>query len=207
VASTRSDWDGLWGSYLPIALGVAALVWGVMIFALVRYRRRPGREPGGRSEAPRLEATIATILALATAGLLALTFTTEARTDSTSPGQVSIDVTAFQWGWRFSYPGHGVTVVGNSERPPTFAVPAGETVSFELRSRDVIHAFWLPDERFKRDATPGTVTPFDVTFGSPGLEQGLCSEFCGLRHDAMRFQVNVMEPDSFRSWLAARSRG
>jgi cytochrome c oxidase subunit II len=204
LSSTRTEWDHLWSIYLPVAIAVAAVVWAAIAFAIVRYRRRAGRGPGGTSERTKLELAVAALLAGVTAVLVAFTFSTEARTDSDPPGAVTVRVLAFQWGWRFTYPAAGVTIAGNSNHPPTFAVPAGETVHFELSSRDVVHAFWVPSQRFKRWAYPGEASGFDLTFDAPGLNGGRCAEFCGLRHTDMTFNVLALPPGKFRSWLAAR---
>jgi cytochrome c oxidase subunit II len=204
VSSTRSEWSDLWSLYLPIAIGVAVVVWGVIALTAIRYRRGAGRVPGGPAEKPKLEVGLALLLAGVAAFLLAHTFSTEARTDSHPPGQLTVRVIAFQWGWRFDYPAQGVTVTGNSNRPPIFAVPVGETIHFELDSRDVVHNFWVPSQRFKRAAFPGLETAFDLKFDSPGLNVGRCAEFCGLRHDAMDFNVLALPPARFHSWLADR---
>ncbi|HEV7563862.1 MAG TPA: cytochrome c oxidase subunit II [Solirubrobacterales bacterium] len=202
--STRQDFDGLFSLYLWIAVGVAAIVFGAVGFALVRYLAREGRTPSKRSEANALEIGAAVLLTTIVAFLVFRTFTTEAREDEAPRQPVQIDVTAFQWGWRFTYPGQGVSIVGNDDQQPTFAVPADRPVSFALRSRDVIHAFWIPGERFKRAAIPGRVNHFDIDFEAAGHEEGLCSEFCGLRHSGMRFAVWVLSDASYERWLAAQ---
>jgi cytochrome c oxidase subunit 2 len=92
-------------------------------------------------------------------------------------------------------------VVGNSAANPTFAVPRRPHVSFSLRPLDVIHSFWIPEERFKRDAIPGRVNRFDIDFEGSGSEEGLCAEFCGLEHSKMRFEVFVLSPASYERWL------
>jgi cytochrome c oxidase subunit 2 len=204
VTSTSSEWSDLWSVYLPIAIGVAIVVWAAIGVAVVRYRRRPDRDPGGPAERTRLELGLAAGLAGVVAFLVALTFSTEAKTDSDPPGQVTIRVVAFQWGWRFVYPSSGAVVTGSSDRPPTFAVPVGETVHFDLTSRDVVHNFWVPSQRFKRAAFPGIENHFDLRFDSPGLNAGRCAEFCGLRHDAMDFNVLALEPERYRAWIAER---
>lgn len=204
MKSTRQEFDGLFSLYIWIGIGVAVLIFAVVAFTLVRYRAREGRTPSARSEANALEIGAAVVITAIVALLVFRTFSTEAKVDDTSPAAVRIDVTAFQWGWRFSYPDEGVSVVGNSNSIPTFAVPANQPVSFALRSVDVIHAFWIPEERFKRDAIPDKVNHFDLVFEHPGREEGLCSEFCGLRHSDMRFQVLVVPDASYRRWLAAR---
>jgi len=204
VASTRSDFGSVWSLYLWIGVGVAAVVLGAVAFTLVRYRARPGRTVSKVAERNVLEITVASLILAIVALLVFRTFHTEAKEDDSSrPDAVRIDVDAFQWGWKFTYPGQGVTVIGNSNREPNFAVPAGRPISFALTSSDVIHAMWIPGQRFKRDAIPGRVNYFDLEFDEDGREQGLCSEFCGLRHSNMHFGVWVLSNESYERWLAA----
>ncbi len=204
MSSTKRDFDGLWSLYLWIGVWVAALIFAVVFFVLVRYRARPGRVPSRRSEHNALEIGAAALILAIVAFLVFRTFRTEAKEDHVGAAPVRIDVTAFQWGWRFTYPGQGVTVVGNSNHQPTFAVPGDRPVRFALTSADVIHAFWIPGERFKRDAIPGKTNEFVIDFEREGHEEGLCSEFCGLRHSNMRFDVWILSDRSFQGWLAAK---
>lgn len=204
MESTRQDFDGLFSLYLAIGVGVALIVFTAVAFALIRYRAREGRVPSTRSEANALELGVAVLIAAVVAFLVFRTFSTEAREDDSSTEPVRIDVTAFQWGWRFTYPGQGVSIVGNSNHPPTVAVPGNRPVHFALTSSDVIHAFWIPEERFKRSAIPNRVNRFDLEFESSGHEEGLCAEFCGLRHSGMRFDVWVLSNGSYERWLAAQ---
>jgi cytochrome c oxidase subunit 2 len=204
VADTRSDFSEVWSLYLWIGVGVAVLVFIAVGFALVRYRARPGRPPSRLAEHNAIEVGVATLILAIVALLVFRTFHTEAKEDdSARAGAVKIDVDAFQWGWKFTYPGQGVKVVGDSNHEPNFAVPAGRPISFALTSSDVIHAFWIPGQRFKKDAIPGRINHFDMEFGAHGREQGLCSEFCGLRHSTMRFGVWVLSNESYERWLAA----
>ena len=155
INDTREVFDGIWSVYLPIGVAVAAFVIGTILFVAVtnregRARRRRRPDWLGRAVFAWL-AVVAAIVAVT------LTLTFRGQDDISALGSdepaATIDVTAFQWGWRFDY-GGGATVVGNGERPPALIVPAGELVRFNLVSRDVIHSFWIPDERFKRDAFP-----------------------------------------------------
>ncbi|HEY0317751.1 MAG TPA: cytochrome c oxidase subunit II [Solirubrobacterales bacterium] len=204
MATTRQEFDGLFSLYLWIGIGVAAIVYAAVAFALIRYRAREGRTPSGRSESNALEIGAAVAITAIVALLVFRTFSTEAKVDNSSTGPLRIDVTAFQWGWRFDYPGPGVSVVGNDIAIPTFAVPVDTPVSFSLGSHDVIHAFWIPEERFKRAAIPGRINRFDLQFEHRGREEGICSEFCGLRHSDMRFEVLILPDAGYRRWLAAR---
>lgn len=203
-ASTSSDFSHVWSIYLWIGIAVAVIVFAACFFALFRYRARGGRAPSRRAEFNSLEIGAATLITAIVAFLVFTTFHTEAKEDDSSRADaVKINVDAFQWGWKFTYPGQGVTVIGDAGDEPNFAVPAGRTISFALTSSDVIHAMWIPEQRFKRDAIPGRVTHFDMEFDADRREQGLCSEYCGLRHSNMRFGVWVLPGKSYERWLAA----
>ena len=113
------------------------------------------------------------------------------------------------WGWRFSFPDEGVTVLsdpsGEGVPGPELWLPQRRDVRVELTSNDVIHAFWVPDFLFKRDAIPGRVNVFDVTPTTTGTYHGVCSEFCGLNHAFMTFTVKVVPADAFDRWLGEQA--
>jgi cytochrome c oxidase subunit 2 len=207
ATSTREDFQSLFSMYMTIALVVAILVIATIAYAVVRYRRRDGATPREIRGLKPLEAAWVGLVATTVAVLLIATFRTESRVDAVpqDPSQ-TVRVVAFQWGWRFSYPGTGVATTGNDVRAPSLVVPAGEAVRFEISSRDVIHSFWIPELRFKRDAFPNRVTDFDLVFDPGVTTVGRCAEFCGLGHDRMDFQVVSMQPQDFRRWLNGRER-
>lgn len=204
---TRTDFGSVWTPYLYIAVAVAALVLGTMLWVVVRYRAR--EVDGATGDRPswlkRLEAGWIVVVAATVAVLLILTFRSQERIAAlgSDPPAASIDVTAFQWGWRFDY-GSGVAVIGNSERIPTLVVPEGELVRFTLTSRDVIHSFWIPEERFKRDAFPGRDTEFGLVFDD-APSTGRCAEFCGLDHYRMDFRVLPLPPAEYADWLGRKA--
>ena len=157
------------------------------------------RRIAGKDDAPRVELAYVVVLAAVAAVLLALTFRTENGEDALARSpDLRVTVTASQWRWRFAYPS-GRVVQGPS---PVLTVPAGQVVEFVLRSRDVVHSMWIPDQRFKRYAYPDRTNRFDLTFGRLGTETGLCAQFCGIDHDQMRFTVHVVSPDDFARWMA-----
>jgi cytochrome c oxidase subunit II len=206
LIDTREEFQDLWRVYLPIGIAVAVIVFALVLFALVRYRRRGDEIPGGREGPPIIEGLYALVLAGVVVFLLAMTFRTDDRVIEVSPDPgLQVDVTAFQWGWRFTYPGEQVTVVGDDRRPPALVVPTDTEVRFTLHSRDVIHAFWIPELRFKRDAFPERDTTFDLSFEEDEMT-GRCAEFCGLAHGEMTFDVVAMAHDEFESWLDTQRR-
>jgi cytochrome c oxidase subunit II len=203
TGGTRSDFGSVWSPYLYIALAVAVVVLGTLLWVVLRYRAGGGSSSSRArpSWLKRLEAGWIVLVAAVVAILLTLTFRSQERIAAlgSDPPAATIRVTAFQWGWRFDY-GSGVVETGNNRRTPVLVVPEGVLVRFTLTSRDVIHSFWIPEERFKRDAMPGRVTDFGLVFDSIA-STGRCAEYCGLYHSKMDFHVEPIPRDQFIRWL------
>jgi cytochrome c oxidase subunit II len=183
-------------------VAVTVIVFSAVLFAAVRYRRRGDEYPRGKDKNVAAESVYAVVLACIVAALVALTFRAEARVDpANARPAVRVAITAFQWQWRFDYTGTKVSVIGGPDSEPVLVVPQHQVVLFTGRSDDVIHSFWVPDERFKRDVFPRRTTRFELTFDRLGTHPGHCAEFCGLKHADMNFRVRVVRPDEFRRWL------
>ena len=120
----------------------------------------------------------------------------------TTPPSNSMDVyvMAKQWMWKFSYP-DGPNSAG------VLRVPANRPVRLLLTSRDVIHSFFVPAFRIKRDALPGRYTETWFEALEPGHYPVYCAEFCGTNHSNMLAEVVVMRPEEFDSWLVEQRRG
>src|SRR5215210_5032688 len=201
IADTSSQFGDLFPFYEWVTMAAAALVFGLVLFAVVRYRRRPGDVPSRRDKHTLLESTYAVVLTAIAILLVTLTFRTEDRIDPVaSRGGVRVDVVAFQWQWRFTYPQYGKVVLGTAERDPTLVLPVGRRIRFDGVSRDVIHSFWIPAARFKRDEFPDKHTQFDLSFDRTGTFIGRCAEFCGLHHSDMDFFVRVVPQAEFQRW-------
>jgi cytochrome c oxidase subunit 2 len=208
LTSTRHQFGDLVEVYAPVLAIVLVVVVSTILFAAVRYRRRPGREPSRRSEAPVLESAYALVIALVVAGLVWATFRAEARVDRVEPNPgLRIDVTAFKWQWRFDYVGFGIPPsLGTSYHEAELVVPADTLIRFRMTSRDVIHSLWIPAVRFKRDAFPKRYTTFDLVFDRVGSFPGRCAEFCGLEHAGMTLEVRVLPRQQFEAWLHSARR-
>lgn len=216
-ADKRGAFTGLFDLYVPIAVGVFAIVVLVLAVILVRDRAGRGRAPSRRSAAPRLELAYTLVLACIAAFLVWRSFDAVHRVSGVvahaapapgaGPAGLTIAVVAAKWNWRFVYPGGVVQQGDGPARLPTLVVPGGEPVRFRLTSLDVVHAFWIPEARFKYDAIPGRTNVFDLTF-DPAIHytNDRCSEFCGQYHEQMRFRVQVRAPKAFRAWLKTRQR-
>jgi cytochrome c oxidase subunit 2 len=192
--------------YLPIAAAVFVLIVVALAVVLVRYRARPGRAPRPTRDHYSIDAVLALVLAAIVAVLVVVTLrTNDTETALAKPG-FRVDAVAFQWGWQFSYPSRpGVVDRSAPGRPATLHVPAGTTVEVSLRTRDVVHAFWIPDLRFKRDAWPRKTARFDLRFpAGTAAGVGHCAQFCGLEHSDMVFFVDAMDAARFASWSRAK---
>jgi cytochrome c oxidase subunit II len=208
LVSTRHEYDHLFSIYIPIAIGVFVVIVLAVAFCMLRYRRRPPERAARWHENNPLEGGYALMLAGVVAFLLYLTFTAEHRVDTVSAREkpsVTIDVVAAKWEWTFRYAAYGITQRSGTIGRQPLVVPTGEAVRFNLTAVDVIHGFWIPEIRFKRDVFPGTTQAVTLVFPSAGFFQAECSEFCGLRHADMLFNVRAVSPSAFASW--ARSGG
>ena len=183
------------------------VVAGLLVWSMLRYRRRGDELPPQIHGNNKLELTWTLIPLLLVIVLFVVTIQgqNKALQRSTRPA-LEVDVLAFQWSWRFAYEGQGVEVVGSPGNVPELVVPVGQPVRIRLRSADVVHSFYVPRTLFKRQAIPGRTTEFDLTFEKVGTYQGHCVQFCGLAHDDMLFRVRVVSPGEFQSWLAQASR-
>lgn len=223
AADTRDEYGALFDIYWPIGVAVFLIVVVAVVVVVFRYRSDSDEFPdagptvGERKNMP-LEGGYALLLAAVVGLLLYFTFDTMADLESgdeqqtasaeTGGGQgaeAAVDVTATRWSWRFEYE-DGPTVQGEDKRPPTLVVPSETPIRFRLTSRDVVHSFWIPHVRFKRDAFPGRTTSFVLRFAEADegfhREWGECAEFCGLLHADMSFHVEVVPRPEFDRWLA-----
>jgi cytochrome c oxidase subunit 2 len=193
----------LWQGFFLAAIGVALLVWGLIIYVTLKYRRRDETIPSQNPYNIPVEVvyTVAPILTVAV--LFGFSVATEGQATDLDPDPVAhIDVVGFQWSWQFVYTEDDVVVTGQPGEPPEMVLPLGEPVQLNLVSNDVNHAFWVPDFLSKRDLIPGVENEITVTPTEVGSYIGRCAEFCGLDHWSMYFSVRVVPQDEYDDWLS-----
>jgi cytochrome c oxidase subunit II len=209
LVDTRREFEDLASTYLPIAIAVFAIVLLGCLVPLVVFRARRAGPPSDREEPAWLPFVYAGVLAAVIAVLLTLTFRAQDHISAkvVNPG-LRINVTAAKWNWRFDYPAQGISQIGGDSAPTSLVVPSGTNIQFTATSRDVIHSFWIPYVRFKRDVFPRRSTTFDLSFPGTGYHTaGRCAEFCGLKHDQMTFNVEVMSQADFDAWVTQKKAG
>jgi cytochrome c oxidase subunit 2 len=120
-----------------------------------------------------------------------------------APADLRIGVEGEQFWWRVTYrPSGRAPVVSANE----IRIPVGRTVQFDLDGGDVIHSFWIPGLAGKMDMIPGRTNTLVTRATKPGRYRGVCTEFCGLSHALMAFDVVAMPAPAFDAWLAAEAR-
>jgi cytochrome c oxidase subunit 2 len=207
----------LWQGFLLTALGVFALVWGLLIFVLLRYRRRSQTAgdpdaaddgdaiPSQRAYNIPVEIVYTAIPIVVVAVLFGFSVATETSVTSVSEEPaVVIDVIGFQWSWQFEYVDEGVTVTGEPDESPEMVLPLDQPVQLNLIANDVIHSFWVPDFLSKRDLIPGVDNTIEITPNRVGTFVGRCAEYCGLDHWQMDFSVRVAPEADYQAWLDER---
>jgi cytochrome c oxidase subunit 2 len=118
---------------------------------------------------------------------------------------VKVRVVGQQFAWSFHYMGPNGKEIANAA--PQLYVPMGKQVEFTLQSKDVLHDFWVPAFRIKRDAVPGIDTTYRVTPNRIGTYPIVCAELCGLGHSTMRASAHVLSQRDYDAWLSKLSAG
>ena len=206
-AITLSLWQGSWIA----GLLVGAVVWGMIVWAVIFHRKRGDNLPPQVRYNMPIEILYTVVPFVLIAVLFYYTAKDENTIDASPTPQVVVNVTGFQWSWDFAYPQYklannqDVTTDGYmwGEGPlPVLEIPVGETVQFNLTSTDVIHSFWVPEFLFKRDVIPDHPNHFTITATQTGTFTGHCSELCGLYHSRMLFTLKIVTAPQFNAWIA-----
>ena len=191
----------LWQGFFIAGLVVGGFVLCLILWAVIRYRRKSDEMPTQTQYHTLTEITYTVVPIIIVLVLFVFTVLAENKVDAVVPNpNVKITVHAFQWGWEFEYPG-GVKVIGQTTEAPTMMVPAGESVRITLNSLDVLHGFYVPQFNFSRYASPGYTTQFDLNVVHPGVYRGQCTQLCGLYHSLMFFNVKAVSPSGYDRWL------
>ncbi|MBI4409607.1 MAG: cytochrome c oxidase subunit II [Gemmatimonadetes bacterium] len=196
--------NDLFGRVFWWTIPILVLVEVVLLFVVIRYRRRPG----GPTPKPvhghtGLEMLWTLIPALIVVAIAVPTVQTIFATQRRAPDEaLMVEVVGHQWWWEFRYPEQGVVTASELH------LPAGRPVHLQLRSVDVIHSFWIPRLGGKRDTNPRParegqrpkLNHLTFTVSQPGSYLGQCAEFCGLSHAIMRMRAVVHTPEQFEAW-------
>jgi cytochrome c oxidase subunit II len=243
----HADWGGLnmqegvtilsrkiYGLHMTIfwwCVAIGIVVFGVMIYSLVKFRKSQGAEADKTLVHSTKVEIIWTVIPI---GILVLMAVPTAKTliEIEDMGNVTLNikVTGYQWKWEYEYLGENVSFFSTLKRDSNLArqlgsgvdpetvpnylldvdnalvVPAGTKIRFLLTAQDVIHAWWVPAFGMKKDAIPGYINEIwvQVDADKVGTYRGQCAELCGQDHGFMPIVVEVKSPADYDAWLRAK---
>jgi len=216
---------------LWICVAIAVVVFGAMIYSLVRFRKSKGAEADKTLVHSTKVEIIWTVIPIAIlVGMAVPIARTLIEIEDMGQVDVNIKVTGYQWKWEYEYLGHNVSFFSTLKRDSDAArqlgsgidpntvpnylldvdnhlvIPAGQKVQFLLTAQDVIHAWWVPALGMKKDAIPGYINHIwvQVEADKVGTYRGQCAELCGRDHGFMPIVVEVKSPAEFDEWLRAK---
>ncbi|MGD9696468.1 MAG: cytochrome c oxidase subunit II [Thermoleophilia bacterium] len=174
-----------------------------LVYSAWRFRVRKGEDDEADGAPIHGNTTIEVVWTIIPAVLLAVVavwaYIVLADNEATAEDAVTVNVTAEQFAWSYQYPG---TVINTGD----LRVPVGRQVILKMRSKDVIHDFYVKEFRVKQDVVPGITTTLKFDPTRTGTYQVICAELCGLGHGVMRSRVVVMEQADYNAWLQRATR-
>jgi cytochrome c oxidase subunit II len=215
-----------------VCVVIAVLVFGVMVYSLVKFRRSKGAIPDvtmvHNTKVELVWTAVPVVILVAMAVPAAKTLVA---IEDTSKTELTIKVTGFQWGWQYDYLDDGVAFFSHLDHASNVArqlsskidpntvdnyllnvdyplvVPVGTKVRLLITGADVIHSWWVPAFGVKKDAIPGFVNEawFKVDADKPGLYRGQCAELCGRDHGFMPIVVDVRSKADYAAWVKAKA--
>jgi cytochrome c oxidase subunit 2 len=219
------DTFNLYAGVTLAAVVVGVIVGGLILWAVLRYRRKSDEMPRQFQYHIPLEITYTIVPIVIVLVIFGFTFVTENNVDAiVHQPYAKVHVTAFQWGWKFDYTFQHRYVEGVQQQNPDavgingktcvqsahvasdcfgpgLVMPVGKTVEITLVSNDVIHGFYVPQFDFSRYAQPGIRNVFDFNVLRPGIYRAQCTQLCGLYHSKMFFHVVALPVAQYRQWL------
>jgi cytochrome c oxidase subunit 2 len=209
------DWNGTQGStaaddidrLLDISIVLSSFVFSIVMvllsYSVYKWRAKPGDESDG---APihgntRLEIAWTVIPTVIVVFLAAISWIVLDDIEAKEADAMRLDVTGQQFEWTFTYPEAGV-------QSKELHVPVDQQLDVHLTALDVLHSFWVPEWRIKRDLVPvgeggdEVDDQFVVTPDREGTFSLICTELCGVGHSTMRAEVVVESEAAFQQWLS-----
>jgi cytochrome c oxidase subunit 2 len=207
---------------------IAIGVYGVMVYAIVKFRKSAGAKPAQFSHNTTAEVVWTVIPAVILVALAIPAAGTLIRMNDTRNAQLTIKVTGYQWRWQYDYLDDGVKFFSVLDRKSNAArqlrsgidpktvenyllevdkpmvVPVNTKVRLLVTAADVIHSWWVPVFAVKQDAIPGYINEVWFTAREEGTYRGQCVELCGMDHGFMPIVVKVLSRTEYDTWLASQ---
>jgi cytochrome c oxidase subunit II len=197
--------DHLYHVLVIATIPIFVLVVSVILYCVWQFRMKPGEELKdgppihGNTRLEVFWTALPTVLLLSMVGY---SFVVLANNEKKPAHEIQVGVTGQQFYWSFQYP---PSVTGGAPiNSYKLYLPDNETVQFNMRSKDVIHAFWIPAFRLQEDVVPGITTHYRATPDRLGDYPAICNLLCGVGHSLMRTTVHVVTPAQFHAWIKSQ---
>jgi cytochrome c oxidase subunit 2 len=210
---------------------IAVVVFGVIIYSIVKFRHSQGAVPATFDHSTKAEVIWTAIPIVILVALAIPAAETLVKIEDMRDSELTVKVTGYQWQWHYDYLDEGVAFFSRLSRDSDRArqlnsgidpksvenyllevdnrmvVPVDTKVRVLLTSSDVIHAWWVPELGMKKDAYPGFVNELWFRATEPGVYRGQCAELCGYDHGFMPVVVEVKSKEDFDAWLQEQKAG
>jgi cytochrome c oxidase subunit 2 len=210
---------------LWVCIVIGVLVFTAMFTSIVLHRKSRGHEAAKFTHSTKAEITW-TVIPVLILVIMAIPATSALiRMESPSGAEMTVKITGFQWKWKYEYLDDGISFVSSLDSQSNAArqrdsgidpeavdnyllnvdnrlvLPVGKKIKFLITADDVLHAWWVPDFGWKRDAIPGYINEGWVIIERPGVYRGQCAELCGKDHGFMPIVVEAMEEPAYQAWV------
>jgi cytochrome c oxidase subunit 2 len=205
-ASTQArNTDRLYHVLVIASIPIFVLVVTVILYSVWQFHMKPGEELKdgppihGNTRLEVFWTAIPTVLLL---GMVGYSFVVLHDNEKKPASEIQVEVTGQQFAWSYQYP--SAITGGAPLNSDQLYVPEGESVMFNMKSKDVIHAFWIPAFRIQEDVVPGITTHWRATPDRLGNYPVVCNLLCGLGHSLMRSTVHVVTEERFHAWIKSQ---
>lgn len=203
-----------------ICVIACVLVFAVLIYSIFTHRKSKGAVPATFHESTTVEIIWTTIPFLVLVAMAVPATTTLLALEDTRDAEVSIQITGYQWKWKYDYLDEGISffsvlttprdqIDGDAPKDENYllevdnpiVVPINKKIRFLITSNDVIHSWWVPDLGWKQDAVPGFINDAWTELSEPGTYRGKCAELCGKDHGFMPIVLIAKTEEDYAAWV------
>jgi cytochrome c oxidase subunit 2 len=206
---------------LIICVVIFVIVFGFMFYSIYAHRKSKGFKAAKFHDNVKLEVLWTVIPFVILVSMAIPSTATLIEMDDVSKSDLTVQITGYQWKWKYDYPDQNVSFFSNMSTPREqidnkaakgehyllevdnpLVLPIGKKVRFVVTANDVLHAWWVPALGVKKDAIPGFVNEMWARIDEPGLYRGQCAELCGKDHGYMPVVVQAVSQEDFDKWVS-----
>ena len=216
---------------LWICVVIGTLVFTAMFTSIVLHRKSRGHKPANFSHSTKAEIAWTIIPVIILIGMAIPATTALVKMEDASGSDMTIKITGFQWKWKYEYLDDDISFISSLSADSNAArqlnsginpedvnhylldvdkplvLPVGKKVKFLITADDVLHAWWVPDFGWKRDAIPGFINEAWTLIQKPGTYRGQCAELCGKDHGFMPIVVVALPETEYQDWVTEQHQG